>query len=287
MSIVEYYASERPDVNLQQDINNNDKNDKNDAECDDKINKLIDERDYNIQKIVESFSICCHKSLLNYKPDYSFQKMEYSDYESYISNLHINPPFTSDEIIAFLNPELRNTTDWNNYNYALMSLLIHIKMGECDGCYEIKSYFIYDNNVNLNNYFNNCIDGLFDIKIHNCTYAYIECSSIAKFLDNDGGEGKIKIEMDKVEDFYTFSDITIKNPILFTSLGYHYEIKTDGKKIELKCLVLDIIPRKVIQKCGPFRVLNFKSKNLTLFAGDLLQPSFVCNTDDIIIFRED
>jgi len=133
-------------------------------------------------------------------------------------------------------------------------------------------------------------DALFDIKILNGTFAYIECQKAqALYRGNqsdhgDNDENKYKIYMDKLEDrSCTFTDITIRNPIVKTISGYDYIIHTDGDTVSMKCMSFQTLPRRVISNSkNSYMVTHFDSKCLTLFAGHVWQPTFICKSDEII-----
>lgn len=146
--------------------------------------------------------------------------------------------------------------------------ILYLSMNkEIDICYSENHHYIQ-------NYFNlNIADAICDIKIHNATYAYLNC------------EGN-KIELDKVKDIHTFVDFNLYNPLLvYKSINNKFAIDpmtiyTDGNRIEYKLLYFNSDIRKNIYDYGTTHTINkMKSRNLIIFAGRFDFPSNTCEYD--------
>lgn len=122
-------------------------------------------------------------------------------------------------------------------------------------------------------YLNGC-EAFFDIKIYNATYAKLSF-------------GDKVIELDKVDDVFTLSDINIDNP-LFCPIGAGgFKIITDGDKLSYKFLILDSDPRHILygfDNC--YAVSWLFSKNTVLLAGNMWQPSIICSIDELVKIKE-
>lgn len=97
------------------------------------------------------------------------------------------------------------------------------------------------------------------------------------------GEGGFEISMDLVEDYLTFPDITLQNPMFKTISGSSIKIYTDGTTCSYNGICYSIRVVRLFSGIGnSYAITQFPSKNLTLFLGHCWQPSFVCQTDRII-----
>lgn len=117
-------------------------------------------------------------------------------------------------------------------------------------------------------------DAYANIKVFGGTWGKIKISFQGELLE---------IPMDLVDDYLTFSDITLQNPIFKSVSGGEIKIFTDGCKYIADRIIIDNPARRLMNLLGnTFAVTKFPSKNLCLFLGHMWQPSFICELDQVI-----
>lgn len=113
-------------------------------------------------------------------------------------------------------------------------------------------------------------DAISDIKIYSATYAKLKCND--KF-----------IEMDKIGDIFTFSDITIKNPLFISHSGFTPIICTDGTLVTYNGIYMNQSSIRIIYGFEkPCAQSWFDSKNIVLLTGHMWYPSMICKISDIV-----
>lgn len=119
-------------------------------------------------------------------------------------------------------------------------------------------FYIYDEikvdkENNKENKLQICADSdcIFDIRVHNATYAKL-------FY------GSVTIDMEKVDDIYTIPDVTIDNPFSNDGNITTKQIVTDGDRIEYGKMYLQSRPRS-IWLAGNGCLLRIKNKNLFIY----------------------
>lgn len=123
-------------------------------------------------------------------------------------------------------------------------------------------------------------DAFANIKVYNATWA--------KLVPH--GKGEYEIPMDQVEDYFTFPDITLSNPIFNCTEGTQLKIETDGTDFSYDGIIIDFESRCLIARLeNSYAVTQFPSKNLSLFLGHLWYRSFVCQTyeNNPIVYQSD
>lgn len=121
--------------------------------------------------------------------------------------------------------------------------------------------------------FTEASDAYFDIRIYNATYAKLVLySSYSKISE---------IDMDFVDGYFTFIDITLDNPLFRTSGGNNLFILTDGNYYSYKVIYLDIVSRHIVSTLNDYSVSWFPSKNLTLFCCSW-HPCYIDYSDNIL-----
>jgi hypothetical protein len=117
-------------------------------------------------------------------------------------------------------------------------------------------------------------DAYANIKVFGGTWGKIKISFEGELLE---------IPMNLVDEYLTFSDITLQNPIFKSVSGGEIKIFTDGIEYTADRLIFDNPARRIINSIGnTFAVTKFPSKNLCLFLGHVWQPSFICELDQVI-----
>lgn len=108
------------------------------------------------------------------------------------------------------------------------------------------------------------------------TYAYLWCDVFSH------DEHNVRINMEKVGNYFTFKDIIYDNPLFQTIQGSKISIYTDADTIEYKNVFLDLKPRDMIHNFNRYAISHFPSLNRLLFAGHVWWPSFSCSYEEII-----
>ena len=139
-------------------------------------------------------------------------------------------------------------------------------------------------------------DAYSDIKIYGATYAYLyvrkqHVSCYVCYTDPD--PNKIydniydKIELDKIinesEEYFTFLDIELTNPIFKTTCGDVIRIMTDGKLINFNGILIQMTQLKILRGIlNSYSLSWFEKKGYLLMLGNFWQQSLICKIDDII-----
>lgn len=174
--------------------------------------------------------------------------------------------------------ELAESQKLTNVQNVLMAVVL-LSKENFDGAYgeEIKDTeeIKYHNTQTSEKcvYLNGC-EAFFDIKIYNATYAKLSF-------------GDKVIELDKVDDVFTLSDINIDNPLFCPICACGFYIITDGDKSSYKFLIFDSGPRHILygfDNC--YQVSWLFSKNTVLLAGNAVQPSIICSINDLVKIKE-
>lgn len=180
-----------------------------------------------------------------------------------------NEPITKEFIIkAIVDQKREGVTDVEKiYGSDLdkMCLFCIILFPDYDVVYNNMEYDIKNNSISLNEH-----DAYADIKIFGATYAYLKL-----------GDEKINLDLDADNNF-TFTDITVQNPLFCTTCGDSLTIHTDGNKMTCKIIEFSNNPRKIIKCTGLYAVSWLNSRNLVIMAGHCWQPSYVCKIDELV-----
>lgn len=122
-------------------------------------------------------------------------------------------------------------------------------------------------------------DVYFDIKVHNATYAYLECRSDPYY--------NTRFDMEKVEEkTWTFTDITIDNPLFKSSLGSALCIYTDGTKVEWASGVYNCSTLTDMATLSKGWRMN-RIQGKILLNGDVWAPSMAVTEDNIKLRDEE
>ncbi len=136
--------------------------------------------------------------------------------------------------------------------------------------------FSTEENTIENDYiFINKADAYYDIKIYGATFAFIVLAN----------RQQIVMDYNKEGEYFTFNDITIKNPIIPSCDDYYSKLKieTNGKFYILKKIYFNSKIFSCYLKLTNTYYLNwFPSKNLVMCNGFDHQPSFICKIDEMV-----
>jgi hypothetical protein len=228
----------------------------------------------NIGKVVQDWQFIlpyiCPKQYLHIANECSgiCGKVGCYDLSEFYKTLNIYPhQITKDVIFELYENEYPIKSSYDDKTDYCLSAAIKLLEKGYDGAY---SEFTETNNQK---FFlpTSGVNGLFDIKIYNATYAYFMC-------------GNDKVDLDFVEGVFTLTDFTLKNPYFNTVMGFWINIKTDGDKLSCKQIYMASDFRQILHRFGNTYVINkLYSKNIALYCGSMWQPSFVCSIDDIVV----
>lgn len=111
-------------------------------------------------------------------------------------------------------------------------------------------------------------DGYFDINIYGGTYAYLQYDTYL-------------LNLDKVDDYFTFIDITNENPLFNSIYGDPLRIYTDGKTVSYNGLLLDTFPRYVLKSIhNKYSISFFPSHKKILLLGHTWVKSEIIELTD-------
>lgn len=210
----------------------------------------------------------CPKQYLHVANECSgiYGKVGCFDLSKYYKTLNICPYEITKDVILELNENEYPITNSNNGINECLLAVIKLEKKGYDAVY---NQFTKTDNQNF--FLPNDVDGLFDIKIYNATYAYFMC-------------GNDRVDLDVVEGVYTLIDFTFDNPYFNALVGFRINIKTDGDKLSYKQICLSYTYYQILNKFDNMYMINkLYSKNIALYCGSMWQPSFVCSMDDIVV----
>ena len=188
-----------------------------------------------------------------------------------------------------------------NLDFICYNKYLHLAYEETNcgksGCYDIRDIFDQQKDLfhlpinNMRSITNNLIilnnaDAFANINIYNASYAKLICKQ--------SQTGITEINLDKLNDnSFTFIDITINNPIynpinnpinnpIYDSF---ITIETDGTKYTCDYLYFKTDIKKIIVSDieNNYAISWFYTKNIVLFAGNMLQQSFITHIYDVVI----
>lgn len=123
-----------------------------------------------------------------------------------------------------------------------------------------------------------------DIKIFGATYARICLPN----TDTTHNAKEQTLEMERVDEYFTFPDITMDNP-LFSSIYRGVPLSTDGSHLQCKVLWFDEKVREIFEDLNPYyAVTHFPKQNkILLLKKDLEEESMIFDNDDVTTLTKD
>lgn len=159
------------------------------------------------------------------------------------------------------------------------------------GCYDLREYYDFINkeenfNIVYSSVTHPTVNNLVwltgahayaNIKIFNATYAKLICKQ--------SQTGITEIPLDYVESYFTFLDITLKNPLFSSNSGFLLQIETDGLYSIYDTIYFpQTMFENIFINIGNNYTLSwFYSKNIVLFAGTIFQQSFIAPINNVIV----
>lgn len=221
--------------------------------------------------------------------DYGFQgKFGCFDLRNYYKSLKFYTKPITLELIKNMRPSFDPLKVTNEYDLGMCGL---VSLTDYDVVFTNVTTNIEKDIVLLDKF-----DAYFDIKIYGATYAYLYvkkqhvshyCFSGDK--KSDGLYDKIydKIELDKIinesEEYFTFLDIELTNPIFKSVHGNSVTIVTDGKIINFNGILIQMTPFRIMRGIlNSYSLSWFEKKGYLLMLGNFWQQSLICKIDDII-----
>lgn len=188
------------------------------------------------------------------------------DIRPYWKSIEFFPEAITYDVIAKSEKKLAlNEEQFNEYfkkniiNKATCGLLL----------YEDKYKWVFTNQndkIENNNFVLDSFDGFFDIKIMGGTYARL------KYYESE-------IELEKNNNYFTFSDITKENPLI-RPVTEKIHIYSDGEYISYKGIVMDKFIRRTLVSYNEKYILGlFPTRNLILILGNFGYGSTIINLE--------
>ena len=118
-------------------------------------------------------------------------------------------------------------------------------------------------------------DFIFDIKVHDATFAYMHCGD----LDPNGEWGR-HFDMIKVNNVFTFPDITYENPLHQAQSGSTFWFYTDGSRITYKAGWKYMDVNRLMAEMSNWTINELQGK--LLLNGHMWAPSVSFPVEDII-----
>lgn len=205
-----------------------------------------------------------------------FGKMSYIDTIEYYKTLTKNPEEITRIKIAetLIGSEKQKFLEDDENLVGLIGLVSNI--GEnYDVVYDSSSQIPNQHNITLSDQY----DGYFDIVVHNASYAYLYYDNMDP---NDVYNRKIPLEENYLNNTFTFTDITLENPLFPAISDNKLTIYTDGSDVTYKTIWINS-DKNILNKFGnSYAITHFPKLDKVLFHGHGWQPSFYCSYKEIV-----
>ncbi len=170
-------------------------------------------------------------------------------------------------------------------NYICYEKYLKIAYNDA-GCYDLREYNEFFNLFSTTKSVICTINGT--IFILNGAHAYanikIYNGSFAKLICNESQTGITEILFDDCGNYLTLSDITIENKLYSSNNTFLLQIETDGYYCTYDEIMFSPKIYCQLSNVGNYYAISwFYSKNLALFAGNLIQQSFIVPINEIIV----
>ena len=189
--------------------------------------------------------------------------------------------FLSDEEITYnnllktSNPIKVNENEYNDFckeniiNKALTAIIANDNKIDW-------AYTSHNENIDKNLFVLENFDGFFDIKIFGATYAFLK----TYYQEH-------KMELEKIDDYFTFVDITQDNPLFLphkvgSQSKSEVHIYTDGEKISYNGIIINQFSKPIVKNCNENFIAGlFPSKKQIFLLGHffLSSSSTIYNED--------
>lgn len=122
----------------------------------------------------------------------------------------------------------------------------------------------------------NCCDVIFDIHVHGGTYARLHCGD----YDPDNQWGR-DFDLIKVNETFTFPDVTINNPLSVATAGSILRVYTDGDRVTWNCGIYQPETLNIMASlCQAWRISYLQGR--VLLNGNMWAPSMSFPVEDLI-----
>lgn len=246
--------------------------------------KKLDEEQKMINELSKKIGLKCCKKYIKYAYQcLGFGKMSYIDTIEYYKTLTKNPEeITKMRIAETLSEDERQKFLDTEYKSTIGLIGLVSKLGEnYDVVFDSGQQVPEFNKWRDEHYV--CLtgsDGIFDIVVHGANYAYLYCGDSDPHNEY---ERKIPLEKNESNNTFTFTDITLENPLFLSASGSRLEIYTDGKIVTYKSIWIKYDKGRIINKFGnSYAISHFPKLDRILFNGHAWQPSFSSGYQEIV-----